>query len=414
MRKLLYIDTSYTLEQIRQRKLDHVLRIRLLDGYFDQAWSTHPVDTQPDEGASSETCGPPLFEQVADNHVFIRGRYGRFPWLQGISKLNALLALVSLTWTLVRLARRERVDVIRASNPLLCGLIGVIAARLSGARLVVRISGNHDTVRAKSGAPIMPRLFRRVWIEERVERYVLERTDLVLSPSADYTAYATDYGAAPERVHLVRYGNLIDPAHLMLPDEREPLADAALAARLRERPWLVHVGRLDPVKHAEDCLGVLEHLAAAGSDAGLCLVGDGPLRETMADRAAQAGLQDRILFLGNIDQTFLARLLPYCTIVLSPLTGRALAETSFAARPVVAYDLDWQGELIETDVTGILVPGHDVAAMAAGAKRFLDDPAYARAMGAALRERALIMLSPDEQTRREVDAHIAMEQQPRA
>ena len=171
---------------------------------------------------------------------------------------------------------------------------------------------------------------------------------------------------------------------------------------------MVHVGRLLNIKHAEDCYEVLRQLAAQDSEAGLLLIGDGPLRETIARRSEADELIDRVLFLGNINQDAVARILPRCTLALSPLTGRALAEVAFAALPIVAYDLDWQGEVVETDLTGILVPARDITAMAKGAAHLLADASLRQTLGSEARRRAFDLLEPQEQTRREIEAYASL------
>jgi glycosyltransferase involved in cell wall biosynthesis len=54
--------------------------------------------------------------------------------------------------------------------------------------------------------------------------------------------------------------------------------------------------------------------------------------------------------------------------------------------------VDWQGEIVETGVTGILVPHGDLEAMGEAASRLLADPKYAKRLGRNIRERALAML----------------------
>jgi glycosyltransferase involved in cell wall biosynthesis len=71
---------------------------------------------------------------------------------------------------------------------------------------------------------------------------------------------------------------------------------------------------------------------------------------------------------------------------------------------VVAYDVDWQGELIEDGKTGALVEQGNVRKMTAAAAMMLSNPAHANALGEALRARVLKMLDPealDEHERRE-------------
>jgi len=408
MQKLLYIDSSYTLSQLRAQGMDHVLRIRFLDGFFDQVWSAHPVDTHPAVNPDIAVTGAPFFERLGDDHVFVRGRYGRFRALARVAPLNAVLALWSFVRALISLVRHEGIKVIRTGDPLLCGVIGLIVARRTGARLVVRINGDHDMIRANTGSAIMPSLFRSGAVEDRVERMVLSRADCVFVPARNYGDFAIRKGTHPDRVMVIRYGNLIDSRHLTEPADLSRGDDPALVTALEARPWMVHVGRLHQLKHAEDCYEVLLRLAELNSEVGLLLIGDGPLRATLAARARADGLTERVWFLGNIDQGSIARILPHCTLALSPLTGRALAEVAFAALPIVAYDLDWQSEIVETDVTGVLVPAGDTAAMARGAGRLLSDAELRKTLGAQARRRALDLLEPQKQTRREIKAYASL------
>lgn len=391
----MFIDSSYTLAEIRARRMTHVLSIRHLGDYWNQVISAHPLDMRGTAEDAEPRFGRTLVETIDPNHRFVRGRFGRFKALSRISILNAILALLDFTRTLVRLARKEKIDAVRAGDPLLCGAIGLVVSRLAGAGLVIRIPANNDLIRASTGKPTQARFTRTITIEEWLEKAVISRADAIIAPSENYADFAVSKGALREKIHIVRYGSMVDPAHQVPPADRPPVQDPTLAVRLSERPWMFHIGRLSEIKRIEDCFDVLEILAQQGLDVGLLLVGDGPLRGALETRVEDAGLADRVLFLGNVSQPELIALLPYAAVVLSPLTGRALAEAAFAARPVVAYDLDWQGDLVRTNETGILVGESDTEAMAAGVRQFLEDQDFAERMAAAIRERAMKILSPE-------------------
>jgi glycosyltransferase involved in cell wall biosynthesis len=85
-------------------------------------------------------------------------------------------------------------------------------------------------------------------------------------------------------------------------------------------------------------------------------------------------------------------MIPCAAAVVSPITGRSLSEAALAGVPIAAYDIDWQRDLIETGVTGELVPFRSVEGLADSVEKFLTGPDYARRMGRGLRERALDML----------------------
>jgi glycosyltransferase involved in cell wall biosynthesis len=309
--------------------------------------------------------------------------------------LNSLLALLDFWFALIRLVRKNKVDAVRSGDPLLCGLIGLVVSRLAGVAFVLRIPANNDMIRESTGKPMQSRFTRSITIEKWIERVVISRADVIISPSDNYADFAVSKGADRAKIHIVPYGGMLDPDHRLPPQDRPALQKTQLAKRLLERKWMVHIGRLSEIKHIEDCFDVLETLSAQDMDTGLLLIGDGPLRGALEARAKVAGLGDRVMFLGNLPQDELIALLPYASVVLSPLTGRALAEAAFAARPIVAYELDWQGDLIRNEETGLLVPARDTAAMAAGAQRLLGDPEFAAAMGDAVRERAMALFSPE-------------------
>ena len=405
MRKLLYIDSSYTLSQIRARGLDQVLKVRFLDEYFNCVWSAHPVDTHPLSDPDIASVGAPVFERLSEDHVFVRGRYGRFSALTSIAPLNAILALVSFTRTLIKLVRRERIPVIRAGDPLMNGLIGLLVARRTGAKLIIRVNSVNDRIRKDTGTPIMPNFLRSGRLESFIERQVLSRADGIIAQGKVYADFAIRNGAASDKTKIIRVGNLIDKRHLVEPLERSLPEDGDLSHILTSRPWMVYVGRLTEVKRPEDCYDVFRILAKEHRDVGLLMIGDGQLRDTILRRAEIDGLSNRVLLLGNIDQEKIAAILVLCTLALSPLTGRSLAEVAFAALPVVAYDLDWQSEIIEHSVTGYLAPEGSISQMAEYASMLLKDEPSRRQLGKAVRQRAFQLLDPEQQTRNEREVY---------
>lgn len=394
-RKLLVLDTSYTFEMIRQRQLEDSVTCRDLGGFFDHVWTVHPFATLLTSEGWAPRYGRAVAHQVGDRHTFIEGKVGRSPWLKRLFLVNFLAGQVSLFWALVRLIRREGITAIRVGDPLYLGLLGWALARVTGRPLVIRVGGNHDKVFETTGRPVLPRLFRYRRIEKLVERFVFPRADLVAGANQDNLDFALANGARPERSTLFRYGNLIDKRHFVDPAAR-PSADEAMESLgvAGGDGFLMYVGRLEPVKHPDDVVRVLAAAVRAGHDVKALLVGDGSQRAALESLAAELGVGGRLVMPGNKDQGLLSQLLPRAAVVVSPHTGRALSEAAMGEAPVVAYDVDWQGELIQTDSTGILVEHGDVEALAAAAIRLLDDRPLAARLGANLRRRAMELLDP--------------------
>jgi glycosyltransferase involved in cell wall biosynthesis len=394
----LVFDTSYPLEAIRQRGQEKPVLCRDLDGYFEHVWSVHPFATLVTSDEWGPRFGRPATYELAPRHTIIEGKFGRFAWLSWLPALNFLLSQLDLLLLLAKLVGRERISVIRAPSPLYVGLFALLLARLTQVPLVLRIGANNAELRKFTGKPIEGRLFRTGRMEEIVERFVLRRADLVAGANQNNLDFALASGAERRHSTLFRYGNLIDPMHFVDPRKRRSNSKLLEELGLGGERFIISIGRLEDtasVKHPEDIVQILKFLEDSGVPAKGVIVGKGPLHDPIVSLAKQLGVSDWLVMAGSRNQEWLAQILPSASVHVCPHAGRALSEAALAAVPTVAYDVDWQRELIETDVTGILVDYRDLPAMATATKRLLEDSNLARRLGRNLRARALEMLDPE-------------------
>ena len=145
------------------------------------------------------------------------------------------------------------------------------------------------------------------------------------------------------------------------------------------------VGRLNVVKDQARLIHALARLQ--GVDAGLVIVGDGPLRGELERCAQQAGVAGQVRFLGDRDDVH--RLLPGFDLFVLPSLSEgysiALLEAAASALPIVATAVGGNAEIVRHGVTGELVPPGDTDALAAAMSRVLADEAMAQRMRAAAR-----------------------------
>jgi glycosyltransferase involved in cell wall biosynthesis len=247
----------------------------------------------------------------------------------------------------------------------------------------------------------MPRLFRKRWIEKIIEKITLAHADLVAGANEDNLNYALANGATKERSTLFRYGNLINSAHFRAPSERPPAGHILKELGLAGRRFLITIARLDPQKYPDDVLRVLAELNKKCFNLAGIIIGDGGMKEELSRMAADLGLENDLTFAGNRPQEWIATVLPSASVAVSPHMGRGLAETALAGIPIVAYDYNWQGELIINGETGELVKHRDWRAMTDSVIKFLSSPEYARSMGMNARARTLEMMDPERLNRHE-------------
>ena len=404
-RKLLVIDTAYTPRMMADRGLFGLVMGRDLNGHFNHVWSCHPFAAVIDDEGSPDRFGPARSHSLGSAHTLIEGSGARFHWLGSFPRINFLASQIGLIVRLLRLVQQEGIDFVRAESALYDGLLAWLVARLSRRPLIIAMWGNHGEIRKSTGRPLMPRLFRTVAMEERVERFVLRRADLALAQNEDNRSFVLRSGVPYERTALFRTGNALEPAHFSDPASRDDGRADLRTLGLADEQVLLVISRLEKLKLVDHVLLALAELKQRGLRPVTLFAGDGPFRAEMEALATRLDVADQVRFLGNQPQDWFVRVLPSVSVVVSPLTGRALAEAALAGAPVVAYDIDWHSELISSGKTGELVPHLDHVALADGIERLLADPARARTMGNRLREKAHALLDPAEANRAQIAAY---------
>ncbi len=219
---------------------------------------------------------------------------------------------------------------------------------------------------------------RRQRLQVAADRLVLRGFDTVIAVSAALRRAAIESGVSPSRVVLLH--NAIAAERYQRTGERGFLRQRA--GRDLPRPVLTCLGRLSPEKGHRDLLDALARVRREGSDFTAVFAGDGPDRSSLERDAAQAGLHDRVLFLGHVsppnpvlEETDLL-VLPSHTEGLP----NVLLEALLMEVPVLATAVGGTPEVVEEGVTGRMVEPRDPAALAAAILDYLRRPAEWRQM----------------------------------
>ncbi|MGP1667713.1 MAG: glycosyltransferase, partial [Rhodanobacter sp.] len=127
------------------------------------------------------------------------------------------------------------------------------------------------------------------------------------------------------------------------------------------------VGRLTWAKDHATLIRAFAIVHEQMPDTALILIGDGPLKCSLVDQAAAAGLVDRVLLLG--DRSDIPALLGAMDLfVMSSVTegySVALLEACAAGLPIVATRVGGNPEIVRDRINGILVPERSPDALAA-------------------------------------------------
>lgn len=207
-----------------------------------------------------------------------------------------------------------------------------------------------------------------------------------LAAQADLTA-----AVAQEAVHEAHQLLRLPADRVMLaPNGRDPskyrpretLGDRAV-------PRMVFVGRLTAGKRPDWFIAAVKRLREGGPGLEGAIVGDGPLMETLAPRAAEAGIE----MLGRRED--IPQILADADVLVFPGVAEGegmpgvLIEAGLAGLPVVTTDVSGASTVVEDQVTGLVVPVDDIDALVGAMDRLARHPSLRARMGAAARQRCL-------------------------
>ncbi len=304
--------------------------------------------------------------------------------------LPRALGLPAVFLELRRRFRELRPEVVHVQY-LAPGFTAVLAARAAGVRTVfatvhqpARAYGLRERLLARAAARLCTRFFA---VSLAVERSWFGGAAL-LDPEAPRAG----------RRHLTLY-NAVDAEAVAA------AADGADRAALRrglgiaaQAPVIGYLGRVRAEKGLDVLVRALREVARCFPAVRLLVVGDGPGAREARQAAAEAGVEDRVVWAGMRERSEAWRLLAAVDVVAVPSRfegfGLAAAEAQAAGRPGVASDVDGLREVVAGGESGLLVPPADAGALAAALAGVLRDPVGAAAMGRRGRELARSRFAP--------------------
>jgi glycosyltransferase involved in cell wall biosynthesis len=214
----------------------------------------------------------------------------------------------------------------------------------------------------------------------------VDRSPMIAAVVAVCEAIKTDLmaqGMPPDKIEVVYSATdtrRFDPARVSGDGVR---AELGLAGPV---PLVTQIG-VRETKGNEDVIQAFAAVRRERPEARLLLVGARPeKRPPLETRIAALGLAGAVTVWGYRDDIPEILAASDVCVDASPvglgITG-ALREALAMETPVVASDAAGNPELVRHERTGLLVPGRDPAALAAGILRLLGDPGWARTLGQA-------------------------------
>ncbi len=121
---------------------------------------------------------------------------------------------------------------------------------------------------------------------------------------------------------------------------------------------LVYAGRLAVEKNLHFMLGSFAGIARAYPQARLLIIGDGPIKDSLVNRARLEGLADRVCFTGLVSYEDMPDYLAACDVFLTASVTEvhplSVIEAMASGLPVLGIQSPGVGDTVEDGKTGLL------------------------------------------------------------
>ena len=186
------------------------------------------------------------------------------------------------------------------------------------------------------------------------------------------------------RKHFTIY-NGVDCEHIQRIANEIAQGDLKASLGLTGRPVVGVVGRLRKEKGHAWLFEAIKHVIKVIPDVILLVVGDGPDRESLKQKAENLGISQNVIWAGQKLPEEVYRLHALMDVVVVPSLfegfGLTAAEAMAARRPVVASSVEGLSEVVADSQTGYLLPPGNSKVLAEALVKLLKNPELREKMG---------------------------------
>jgi phosphatidylinositol alpha-1,6-mannosyltransferase len=223
-----------------------------------------------------------------------------------------------------------------------------------------------------------------VWWAKVPPFYFLMR---LIGNSVDHLTYLGEYTKREISKGLSKKArsNMVQIAPGIDTNKFRPVDSSALRAELglADKEVIVSVGRLVPRKGQDKLIKALPEILKARPEAHLLFVGSGGYRKSLENLIVERNLQKYVTFVGRVNYDELTKYICVGDIFAMPSRSRRAGleveglgivylEASACGLPVLAGDSGGAPDAVQQGVTGLVVNGLDISAIAEAAIKLLE------------------------------------------
>ncbi len=288
-------------------------------------------------------------------------------------RLGSVFSTASTVFGLARLMSREKADLVQTvyyRPEILAALASMFVWK------PVLVASQHDVIVPEGRASRALLRLSRLRVRHVIANCeTCRRHRRALTSHRQDRVSAIHIGLRPEGATAARAGT----------------GSAAMDGLFGSGPVVAYAGRLHPIKGPDVFFEAAASLAKRRPSVSFVLIGEGPMRAELAERAVRMGLAERIKFPGHVPSMSDALLRSAVFVCSSRSEGfpTVLLEAMAAGAPVVASNVGGVPELVTDGVNGLLFESENHEQLATLIEGLLMDEGAARTFAARAREKVL-------------------------
>lgn len=319
--------------------------------------------------------GPPGSDALDADYPWPVTRFDdtRYPWMKPESGAEYARMFAAT----LAVCRRERAEVLHCARVIPEGLVGLAVSRILKVPYTVWVHGEEVSI------------FMRYAVKKRLMPEVFRNARAVFANSSFTEGRAALAGAPAERLHVVNPA--VDASAFEGPFDT---GDLARRYDLDGKTVILTVGRLTRRKGHDVALRALARLRPTGALDGVVwlVLSDGELEDELKALCTSLGLDDVVRWVGPVAARELPGYYAVADLFLHPNRtlddddvegfGMVFLEASASGVPVIGGRSGGVVDAVSDGVSGVLVDGTSVEAVAEAVGAMLSDPARRAQYGA--------------------------------
>ena len=266
---------------------------------------------------------------------------------------------------LLRLVKKERLDVISSHWILPNGFIASLVSKITGVAFTTTIPGSDVYMGGKN-------FFFR-WMLG----FAAMNADYVLSDSSHYFDQVHSLGFYPSKTRVIRYGV---NTQKFKPEEKDKNILRSLGVD-EKTPLILAVGRMVAKKGFIYLIRAMPYVLRKIRNVKLVIVGDGEERQTLEQEVKKLNIENAVLFPGTIPYNILSKYYNIADVFVMPsikdekgnldASPVSMMEAMACGVPVIATGFAGSEDLVVKGETGFLVKEKDIKSIGEGAALLL-------------------------------------------